>query len=174
MGGSPAPATIITGVTVQGTSSVWTIPANATQGSVQITATDGNNNSYTPLTISVSPAPGACVTGPPQQFLGLLSQPNGSGSTSLIGEFCGLPLGNTPQTYNASDSGTETCGNNPVITIPQQAIKLTLYVVALGSEPGTETSLFGDAGGCSNISLTYTVYWPDGTQQSHSISYAAP
>ena len=46
--------------------------------------------------------------------------------------------------------------------------------VTLDANSGMESSLFGDAGGGIQISLTYTVFWPDGTQQTHSIDYYAP
>ena len=46
--------TTINPVTVVGATGAWTIPANATPGTVQITAKDGNGNGYPAVTVTVT------------------------------------------------------------------------------------------------------------------------
>jgi hypothetical protein len=120
----------IKGVTITGSASTWTIPANATPDTVNISATDSVGNIYGPIPILISASGGTqtfIYTGPslqscpPDSFQSYANAPSGpfpvSGpiilkvvmSSSLPPGFTGyVPIGIPGVTYGSSYVGTAT------------------------------------------------------------------
>jgi hypothetical protein len=113
-----APTATIQPVTSVGSTSTWTIPANATANPVQITATDPNGNDYPPLTVTVQGA--SFVLDPASVNVGLtLSDlgPDGAGGLAsgpgYGSQACAAPCANFTSSggsYGATVAFTDVWG----------------------------------------------------------------